>query len=211
MFTHKHPFTRRLHLIYALIVIGILCIAIVILQTMNWGKPFSSDGNEHQPGKTLDSINGIAVYYNGATDNFTGRNVTSDGYNLGLKWQCVEFVKRYYYFHLSHKMPDATGNAKDFFDQSLPDAAYNEQRALVQYRNASLKKPEVDDIIIFDGHLGNKYGHIAIISAISNDSIQIIQQNAGPYEPTRETLALNFNDGRWRVMHKHVLGWLRIE
>ncbi len=211
MFTHKHPATRRLHLIYALIVIGILCIATVILQTAKWGPTFSSKNADPKIGKALDSINGVVVYYNGATNNFTERNLTTDGYNLGLKWQCVEFVKRYYYFRFNHEMPDATGNAKDFFDQSLPDATYNELRALVQYRNSSLKKPQVDDIIIFDGHLGNKYGHIAIIADVGNDSIEIIQQNAGPNEPTREKINLSLIDGRWQVMHKHVLGWMRIE
>ena len=54
-------------------------------------------------------------------NNVSGRNVTVDGYNLGLKYQCVEFVKRYYYKHYRHKMPNSYGNAKDFFIAQISD------------------------------------------------------------------------------------------
>ncbi len=46
-------------------------------------------------GQEIDQLNGVQVYYNGGVDTVTGRNTTPDGYNLGLKYQCVEFVKRY--------------------------------------------------------------------------------------------------------------------
>jgi hypothetical protein len=134
-----------------------LCLSIVIIQTTNLTPNFHSSIPNIEEGKAIDSLNGIPVYYNGAINHITERNLTANGYNLGLKWQCVEFVKRYYYYHLNHIMPDTKGNAKDFFNNSLPDASYNEQRALVQYSNGSLKKPAVDDIIVFDSKLGNKY------------------------------------------------------
>jgi len=47
------------------------------------------------------------VYYNGSVGHVSGRNLVPDGYNPGLKYQCVEFVKRYYYQHLNHKIPDS--------------------------------------------------------------------------------------------------------
>ncbi len=63
----------------------------------------------HQIGDQLDALDGVAVYYNGAVNHVKERNVTSDGYNIGLRYQCVEFVKRYYYQHYHHKMPDSYG------------------------------------------------------------------------------------------------------
>ena len=69
-------------------------------------------------GDAIDNLNGVAVYHNGPTSNVLGRN-TVDGYNLGLKYQCVEFVKRYYYHHLHHKMPDSWGHAKSFFNKII--------------------------------------------------------------------------------------------
>lgn len=78
-----------------------------------------------------------------------GRNISADGYNIGLKYQCVEFVKRYYLEHLGHKMPDTYGHAKDFFDRSLTDGMFNERRALIQYTNGSISSPQQGDLIIF--------------------------------------------------------------
>lgn len=37
------------------------------------------------------------------------------GYYYGYKWQCVEYIKRFYYEAKGHKMPDSYGNAKDFW------------------------------------------------------------------------------------------------
>lgn len=161
--------------------------------------------------RAIDSLNGVFVYYNGPVSRVGGRHIGPDDYNYGLKWQCVEFVKRYYDQYLHHQMPNSYGNAKDFFDKGLPDASYNEQRGLVQYANPSLKKPMVDDIVVFDRNLLNRYGHIAIICSAGSDYIEIIQQNAGPDEATRERIPMVFEEGRWHILNRRALGWLRIE
>ncbi|MBX7183048.1 MAG: CHAP domain-containing protein, partial [Bacteroidia bacterium] len=123
-------------------------------------------------GQQVDSLNGVYVYYNGGVDNVTGRNTTADGYNLGLKYQCVEFVKRYYYEHLKHKMPDSYGHAKDFFDNTLKDGQKSKKRDLTQYTNPSNTKPKVDDLLIFDGTTFNKYGHVAIVSNVTEKELE---------------------------------------
>jgi len=160
-------------------------------------------------GQKIDSLNGVDVYYNGGVDNVKGRNITADGYNLGLKYQCVEFVKRYYYEHLQHKMPDSYGHAKDFFDKSLKDGQKSKKRDLHQYTNPSNTKPKVGDLLIFDGTALNKYGHVAIISAVRATEIEIIQQNPGPFSQSRETFKLHNKDGKWEIKNRRILGWLR--
>lgn len=151
------------------------------------------------------------VYYNGRVANVSGRNTTKDGYNLGLKYQCVEFVKRYYYEHLNHKMPNSYGHAKDFFDYTLSDGQKNQKRNLTQFSNPSLTKPKIDDLIIFDGTRFNKYGHVAIVSNVTDNEIEIIQQNQGPFGKSRETFPLKNKDGKWEIKNKRNLGWLRLE
>ena len=102
-------------------------------------------------GEQVDQLHGVWVNYNGAISNVVGRNTTPDGYNLGLKYQCVEFVKRYYYEHYNHKMPDAYGHAKDFFDPKIKDGELNPKRDLIQFTNSSKAKPEIGDLVIFSG------------------------------------------------------------
>lgn len=51
---------------------------------------------KYRCGDVVDSFQGVHIYYNGFVNHVESRNLTPDGYNLGLKYQCVEFVKRYY-------------------------------------------------------------------------------------------------------------------
>lgn len=163
----------------------------------------------YEIGQPIDSLNGVVVYYNGGVDHVFERNLTADNYNLGLKYQCVEFVKRYYYEHLDHKMPDSYGHAKSFFNKNYKDGTLNKERNLIQYTNPSLLKPEVDDLIVLDGTLKNRYGHVAIISKVTDREIEIIQQNPGPFGKSRDTLVLLKEDNVWKVDNGRVLGWLR--
>ena len=70
-------------------------------------------------GEVVDSLNGVYVYHNGGVGQSSGRNTSADGYNIGIKYQCVEFVKRYYYAYYKLKMPDSYGIANDFFNREL--------------------------------------------------------------------------------------------
>ncbi|MFN4763708.1 CHAP domain-containing protein [Gillisia sp. Q332] len=162
-------------------------------------------------GQEIDQFNGVAVYYNGEVGNVKGRNLAPDGYNLGLKYQCVEFVKRYYFEHLNHKMPNSYGHAKDFFDSRLANGKNNVDRNLIQYTNGSSTKPRVNDLLIFKATEFNSYGHVAIISAVSDNEIDIIQQNPGVLASSRENFKLKKHRGKWRIQNNQVLGWLRKE
>lgn len=163
----------------------------------------------YNPGDEIDSLNGVIVYYNGTISNDFGRNLTKDNYNLGKKFQCVEFVKRYYYQRLHHKMPDSWGDAKDYFNPLLKDGDSNSNRGLIQFSNKSHSKPKVEDIIVFGASNYNPFGHVAIISRVTDNSIEIIQQNPGPTSKSRAIYNLSFNKGYWFVESDKVLGWLR--
>ena len=171
---------------------------------LNWNP-------RYRVGQEIDRLNGVAVFYNGGVGHSAGRNLAPDGYNLGVKYQCVEFVKRYYYERLSHKMPDSYGHAKQFFDATLPDGARNPRRGLLQYANGSQSRPRPDDLLVFGPSLLNRYGHVAIVSTVNDFALEIVQQNPGPFGSSRVTLPLRSEGGRWRCQNGRVLGWLRKE
>lgn len=160
-------------------------------------------------GVKVDTYNGVDIFYNGSVGNVSGRNTTSDGYNLGLKYQCVEFVKRFYYNYYGHKMPDSYGHAKDFYDGSVSDGGYNKSRALTQFSQGSNTKPKVNDLIIFGPTPFNKFGHVAIVSKISTGKLEIAQQNPGVGNPSRAVYSLYDNGAGWIVGNQYVMGWLR--
>ena len=163
-------------------------------------------GVSRTAGDALDSLNGVIVYHNDGMNATHGRNMV-DGYNVGLKFQCVEFVKRYYLEHYHHRMPNSYGHAKDFFEAGLKDGALNKRRALLQFTNPSKSKPQAGDLVVLDAWGGNPYGHVAIISNVENGEVEVVQQNTGS---TRNTYDVDLIDGRWKVDSPRVLGWLRM-
>jgi len=162
----------------------------------------------NKTGKVIDKYRGVSVYYNGSVSNVKGRNVTSDGYNLGLRYQCVEFIKRFYFEYFKHKMPDSYGHAKDFFDFSVNDGGFNKKRGLIQYRNGSIAKPKETDIVVFGPTSFNQFGHIAIISQVGSNFIEIIQQNPGANNPSRMKYSLHKTEGGWYIEDSFIRGWL---
>ena len=165
--------------------------------------------NQRTIGEKIDSFNDIPVFYNGSTATNLGRNRSAEGYNYGLKYQCVEFVKRYYYDHLNHKMPNTFGHAKDFYNPNLKDNERNSDRNLLQFSNPSNTKPKINDILIFDANSFNPYDHVAIVSKVTEDEIEIIQQNPGRFGSSRETIDLIQVNNQWKLDKAFILGWLR--
>ena len=188
----------------------IITIGILILIAIGFfvSKKINLNPN-YEVGQKIDSLNGVAVYYNGGVGNVDGRALAEDGYNLGLKYQCVEFVKRYYYEELNHKMPDTYGHAKDFFNSQIQDGKINKRRNLKQFKNPSKSKPKINDLVIYSATTLNKYGHVSIISKVTENEIEIIQQNPGPFGNSREKYDLINENGKWKIKNDRILGWLR--
>lgn len=163
--------------------------------------------NQGRVGKILDSYRGVPVYDNGLLFfRSYGKHYSADGYYYGQKWQCVEFVKRFFFDAAHHKMPDTMGHAKTFFDSSVPDGGLNPRRGLIQYRNGSRQKPRPDDLLVFTD---TKYGHVGIVTMVASDEVEIIQQNT--FGHTRLRLSLLGSNGQYFVTGPRVpAGWLRV-
>lgn len=162
-------------------------------------------------GHVVDSLDGVAIYFNGGVNNVVERNLTKDGYNLGLKYQCVEFVKRYYFEYFNHRMPDSYGHAKDFFDKDLGNGSFNTKRDLFQFTNGQGELPKRGDLLVFKPTIFNRYGHVAIVSVVDTDAmtVEIAQQNPGPFSDSRESYVLLKEQNTWSIENNRVLGWLR--
>lgn len=185
-------------------------LSLLVIACMAWIILKNPIGNKKLKfGQEIDNLHGVSVYYNGDVRTVKGRNLAPDGYNLGLKYQCVEFVKRYYYEHYRHKMPDSYGHAKDFFDKNISDGQKNKRRNLIQYTNPSKSKPQVGDLLIYAPTVFNKFGHVAIVSKVTEKKVEIIQQNPGPAAKTRETFRLSHKNEKWEIKNPRIWGWLR--
>jgi surface antigen len=106
-------------------------------------------------GQNIGSFWGITAYSNG---QYTG---TGNG-----KYQCVEYVKRFYDTLTDIDVSKWTGNA----------STYDNKPGLTFYSNGSYFIPQPGDILVFSG--GN-YGHVAIVMSFSTSTgqLQMIHQN----------------------------------
>lgn len=159
-------------------------------------------------GNIIDTYKGVNVYYNGEDYGKNhGKSYSKDGYYYGYKWQCVEYVKRFYYEAKNHKMPDVYGNAKDFFDDDLNQGDLNKKRGLYQYKNGGDEKPQEDDLLVFTD---TTYGHVVIISEVYDDYVEVVQQNMG--QDSRDKFDLKYIDGKYYIGGKREpAGWLRLK
>lgn len=159
-------------------------------------------------GNIIDTYKGVNVYYNGEDYGKNhGKSYSKDGYYYGYKWQCVEYVKRFYYEAKNHKMPDVYGNAKDFFDDDLNQGDLNKKRGLYQYKNGGDEKPREDDLLVFTD---TTYGHVVIISEVGDDYVEVVQQNMG--QDSRDKFDLKYIDGKYYIGGKREpAGWLRLK
>ncbi|MDR0533434.1 MAG: CHAP domain-containing protein [Verrucomicrobiales bacterium] len=157
----------------------------------------------------IDMWRGVPVRYNGVpyTQSW-GKHYADDGYYYGQKWQCVEFMKRYYHDRMKHAFPDVMGHAADFFDANTQSGTLNVKRGLWQYVNGHEEAPQVDDILVWTS---NGYGHVAIITRVEDGMVQWIQQNVR--SGTRGETVVSVCDGKFFVGEYGMLGapagWLR--
>jgi surface antigen len=163
--------------------------------------------NHRRVGRVLDGYRGVPVYDNGLLFFHSyGRHYGPDGYYYGQKWQCVEYVKRFYHQAKGRKMPDVWGHARDYFDPSLPNGALNPRRGLVQYRNGGTAKPQPDDLLMFTD---TKFGHVAIVTEVTANSLEVVQQNI--LGKPRQRFSLMVSNGCWFVTApRQPAGWLRL-
>lgn len=157
-------------------------------------------------GEQVHSYNNVPIYSNGEKVYTSyGKHYAESGYYYGRKWQCVEFVKRYYHDAHNHRMPNVWGHAKSFFNTTVKHGELNSERGMRQFTNGSTEKPEVDDLLVWNE---GEYGHVAIISEVNEDSITVVQQNIK--NAATASYPLTRSNKRFTIQSKpRPAGWLR--
>jgi len=132
----------------------------------------SSDNNSNNVasdpfGTRTGSFNDVATYSNGSTNYASYQYNYVDGTNTGMKWQCVEYVQRYYFSIYSLDLNPYMGDANSFY-------ANGASAGLNVYENGGSQPPQVGDILCSNG---GTYGHVAIVREVNTSNIKVIQQN----------------------------------
>lgn len=109
----------------------------------------------------------IDVFSNGACTYVSeSRGFDRAGNYMGIQYQCVEFVRRYIYLRHGKNLAMLwqDGNACDWYDN----------RVAMGLVSVPSSEAHAGDIATFTG---GKWGHVAIVSEVSQGIIYIAQQN----------------------------------
>lgn len=166
-----------------------------------WEKGFTF---EPEHGDVIAVVDGIPIHYHREGRNKRGR--------YGLEYQCVEFVNRWLVAK-GFKNLTRTGDAHTYFTEA-------KSKGLTAYSNGGDVAPKVGDILVFSSS-DQKYGHVAIVLEVNENSVKVAQQNATIRTPSKvlvkpvpyETFALERGAGRFRVHGRTTLtclGWSRV-
>ena len=160
---------------------GLLLFASLASAQCTWQ---TADGSWHtgQPfGTALTDSSGVSINGVTAHSNCTPENNSGIEGTTGLEWQCVEFVRRYWYIVYSTPINLLSGmNADDFYSSAQGKASVNFGVSLLQYPNkTSTTPPQVGDILMSAGNgtAATKYGHVAIVSSVSSNQVCAVMQN----------------------------------
>lgn len=169
----------------------LLLIGAVLLCTYSGAQNF---------GDAMGSFNGVTSYYNPSGHVSNTYNYLND-INTGMKWQCVEYVNRYYLQNYDKDIRIVGQNAVDYFGNAG-------QRGLEAYTNGGPVAPQIGDILCLSG---NTYGHVAIIREVNASNIKVIQQNSGSADYVNFSFPRSGNtiNGAQLGSGYSVQGWLR--
>lgn len=123
-------------------------------------------------GNSYGVVNGVDAFSNGASGYASNSYNTTQGFNTGMKWQCVEFINRYYLIVYGLSIRISGNNANEYFNTAS-------KRGLKGYSNGS-DAPRIGDIICFSG---GTYGHVGIVIEVGSSYVKIAHQNGGTTNP----------------------------
>jgi hypothetical protein len=139
--------------------------------------------------------NGVVAYCNSSKYNLVDHYL--DGLPTGKKWQCVEFVRRYYMQIHGLTFP-SVANAYEMMKLTEFIDINTQQSYPCTFYSPTESTPQKDDILILEYE---KYGHTAIIVGVQGKRIRIAEQNWDPWVASYYSRELSVDDPL-------IIGWL---
>lgn len=138
----------------------------------------------------------------------------SEGTYTGIKWQCVEFARRWLLVNQGVVYGDVDIAADIWGLTSVTRIKDKAELKLSSYPNGSEKPPEVGDLLIYTKEY-LKTGHVAVIAKVDTKShqVQVVEQNftnikwTGSYA---RAIPYVVHDNKFWLLDSYLLGWKRV-
>ena len=185
-------------------IVMMVFIALMVPSAFSSGVSGQIEASGLSFGTHVGEYNGVIAYSNYENSYVSGKYNYVDVYNTGMKWQCVEYVNRYYYVSYGQKIRIAGTNADEYYGAAS-------DRGLVAYPNSGTTSPQPGDILCSSG---GTHGHVAIVREVTADSVHVIHQNwANTATDNNKTISMSVSGGHYTVSgfssNYSVQGWIR--
>jgi glutathionylspermidine amidase/synthetase len=179
-----------------LLAISVIALLVLICVYVELPKPF---------GTPLGSVNGVIAYSAYQPNGPDAPNLVNNMFT-GLKWQCVEFARRYLIVRHGITFQDVA-NAYELY--SVPMFLRTDTSAPVSaqaYSNGARKMPAKDSLLIYSQEWHGT-GHVAVITQVTEHTIVVAEQNRNNISCVR-CIPCSVSEGRFTILDNHVIGWV---
>ena len=168
-------------------------------------------------GKVLGvSPRGVEAYSNCNSNCVIFEPNKLNGTYTGIKWQCVEYARRWLLFNKGAVYGDVD-IASDIWNKIdyLTNVKTNKKLPLESHLNGSKQAPQVGDMLIY-AKAFNETGHVAIVIDVNHKdgTIEVGEQNynnqSWPDDYSRK-INLIKNNNRYWLLDSYLLGWKRVK
>ena len=158
----------------------------------------------------------VAAYSNGNDSFYSNEDYSLYGVYMGLKWQCVEYARRWTFVRKGSVFSSVEG-AKDMWNQlTYVQRVVDQQRfALTRHENGSPHPPRNESYLIYPQQKDMPFGHVSVIVQVLPRAIRVAEQNFyftyWKHHYARE-IPVTRRDGRYYIEDKYqVYGWMEID
>jgi glutathionylspermidine amidase/synthetase len=178
----------------------------------------SEQGTKFAPYSAIVGIasSNVPAYSNGNDTYYSNENSFLNGIYMGLKWQCVEYARRWTYIRRSSIFESVEG-ANDMWNQLkyIERVSDKAQFPLRTHANGSPNPPINESYLIYQVQKDMPYGHVAVIVDVLPNAIRVAEQNFyfyyWPYNYARQ-IPVEFINGLYYIKDQYeVYGWMEID
>ncbi|CAF3518297.1 unnamed protein product [Rotaria socialis] len=161
------------------------------------------------------SIN-VPVYSNGDDSFFSGKSNFLYGVYTGVKWQCVEYARRWLFIRKGCTFADVYSANDMWYKLSYVEQVVDGKRfPLKTYPNGSPTKPKTESLIIYERNSKLPFGHVAVIVDVVPGYIRVAEQNYYYYywsNSYARQIPLAYKNGRYYIEdHDRIYGWMEVQ
>lgn len=162
------------------------------------------------------STSGVKAYSNCQSECVTYHPNRLNGVYTGVKWQCVEFARRWLLVNRNAVYGEVEV-AVDIWNKinHITHVATQKKIPLESRLNGSTQAPQVGDLLIY-AEVFHETGHVAVVTEVNHESgfIEVAEQNykneVWPGNYARRIKFIKNRDEYW-LLDSYLLGWKHIQ